>query len=136
MFFVPSLAAGLGFDSPGAYVGLGIFYSLIHSFMEEYYFRWFVFGRLRHLIRFAPAALVSALAFMAHHVIVLYVFFGASIHTLFLSLCIAVGGVIWAWQYERSRSLLGSWMSHLLVDAGIFLVGYHMLFIVLPSLEA
>ena len=72
---------------------------------------------------------------MAHHVIVLQAFFGYSIHMFFLSFSIAVGGFIWAWQYERSRSLLGSWVSHLVVDAGIFLVGYHMLFVVLPALE-
>ena len=119
----------LSLDNPLGYAILGGFYAVVHSFLEEYYFRWFVFGRLRELLRFAPAAIVSGLAFMAHHVIVLYVFLGPSLHTAFLSLCIAAGGFIWAWQYERSRSLLGPWISHMIVDTGIFLVGYHMLFV-------
>lgn len=123
----------LSLANPAGYAALGMFYSLAHSLMEEYYFRWFVFGRLRRLVRFVPAAVVSGVAFMSHHVIVLYVFFGFSFHTCLLSLSIAVGGVIWAWHYERSRSLLGPWLSHLLVDAGIFLLGYHLIFVVAPT---
>lgn len=125
----------LSMDNPWEFAALGAFYSLVHSFLEEYYFRWFVFGRLRHLINFLPSAIISSLAFMAHHVIVLWVFFGLSLHTIFLSLSIVVGGLLWSWQYERSRSLLGPWISHLFVDAGIFLVGYHMIFVVLPGLQ-
>ena len=41
-----------------------------------------------------------------------------------LSAAVAIGGAFWAWLYERSGSLVGPWMSHLLVDAGIFLVGF------------
>lgn len=125
----------LSIDNPWKFAGLSVFYALVHSFLEEYYFRWFVFGRLRHLTSFLPAAIISALAFMAHHVIVLSVFFGNSFHTYFLSLSVAVGGLLWAWLYERSRSVLGAWISHLFVDAGIFLVGYHMIFVVLPRLQ-
>ncbi len=62
---------------------------------------------------------------MAHHVIVLSRFFGwFSPWTLFFSLSVAVGGAIWAVLYWRYRSLLGPWISHLMVDAAIFLVAY------------
>ena len=72
-----------------------------------------------------PIFIVSSLGFMAHHVLVLATFFGnASPTTYLFSLGVAVGGVIWSLLYERSKSLLGPWISHALVDAGIFLVGY------------
>ena len=139
---ISSLAAEVGsrvdklsMEDPLEFAALSVFYALVHSFLEEYYFRWFVFGRLRQLTSFLPAAIISALAFMAHHVIVLSVFFGHSFHTYFLSLSVAVGGILWAWLYERSRSVIGPWISHLFVDAGIFLVGYHMIFVVLPRLQ-
>lgn len=126
---VESRVAGFGFASPWRFIALGGFYALIHSFMEEYYFRWFVFGQLRHVTKVGIALVVSGLGFMAHHVIVLDHYFHAHIGlTAFLSLSIAVGGVIWAWQYERSRSLLGPWISHLIVDAGIFAIGYDVMF--------
>ena len=122
---VTARVRGFSVDNWQKFAALGLFYALVHSLLEEYYFRWFVFGRLRHLISFVPAMIISGLAFMSHHVIVLAHYFdGLSAETVLLSLAIAVGGAIWAWQYERSRSLLGPWLSHLLVDAGIFLIGY------------
>ena len=33
---------GLGADTPGGFLVVALFYSLIHSFLEEYYWRWFV----------------------------------------------------------------------------------------------
>jgi len=120
---------GFSVDTLGKYVGLAAFYAVIHSFMEEYYFRWFVFGQLRHVTKLVPAIIISGLAFMAHHVIVLGHYFGGlTPWTIILSLCIAIGGMLWAWQYEASKSLLGPWLSHLIVDAGIFLIGYDLVF--------
>jgi membrane protease YdiL (CAAX protease family) len=40
------------------------------------------------------------------------------------SLAVAVGGAVWAWLYDFSRSLIGPWLSHMLVDIGIFVIGY------------
>lgn len=117
--------AGLALDRLWKYVALGVFYSLLHSLLEEYYWRWFVFGQLEKLTSLGAAILISSLGFMAHHVIVLGAFFGfAAFITWFFSVSIAVGGAVWAWQYHRSGSLLGPWLGHLLVDAAIFAIGY------------
>ncbi len=115
----------LGIDRLWTYAAVGIFYAVCHSGLEEYYWRWFVFGQLRHRLRPASATAISSLAFMAHHVILLATYFGwSSPWTYAFSLAVAVGGAVWAWLYERSGSLAGPWLSHLVVDAAIFLVGY------------
>jgi membrane protease YdiL (CAAX protease family) len=44
-----------------------------------------------------------------------------------MSLCVALGGVFWAWLYHRSGSLLGPWLSHALVDLAVMAIGYAML---------
>jgi membrane protease YdiL (CAAX protease family) len=120
--------AGFGLDSVWAYAVMGLFYSLVHSFLEEYYWRWFVFGQLRRLVPLRAATVVSSTGFMAHHVIVLGTYFGAlSWMTVLLSAAVAIGGAFWAWLYERSGSLYGPWVSHMLVDAGIFLVGFDLM---------
>jgi membrane protease YdiL (CAAX protease family) len=114
-----------GIRGPGAFAAMGVFYAGFHSFLEEYYWRWFVFGQLRRLIPWTTAALVSSLAFMAHHVLVLACYFGwTSWATWLFSLSVAVGGVVWCWIYQRSGSLVGPWLSHLLIDAAIFTIGY------------
>ena len=116
---------GWGIDAPWKYVLLGLFYSLIHSFMEEYYWRWFVFGQLRRFTSLTPAIVISSLGFMAHHVLVLGKFCGFdSPLTYLLSAGVAIGGAFWAWLYDRTGSLIGPWLSHMLVDAAIFAVGF------------
>ena len=117
--------AGFGVDSLPKYVALGLFYCLAHSFLEEYYWRWFVFGQLRSLIPLPWAITISSIAFTAHHVILLAVYFGwSSPATWLFSLAVAVGGAVWAWIYQRGNSLYGPWLSHMIVDAAIFIVGY------------
>jgi uncharacterized protein len=117
--------AGFGVDSVTAYAAMGLFYSVVHSFLEEYYWRWFVFGQLRRLVPLWAAIVVSSIGFMAHHVIVLGSYFGGlTWMTVLFSAAVAIGGAFWAWLYERSGSLYGSWVSHLIVDAGIFLLGF------------
>lgn len=118
---------GFGIDSIAKYAALGIFYSLCHSFLEEYYWRWFVFGQLRRLAPLGAAILVSSLAFASHHVLVLAAYFGwTSPLTWLFSAAIAIGGAFWAWLYHRTGSLVGPWLSHLVIDAGIFLIGFQL----------
>ena len=116
---------GFGVNRFGTYLVLASFYSLAHSGLEEYYWRWFVYGNLRRLVPWKAAVPISSLGFMCHHVILLAVYFGPrAAATWAFSLAVAAGGAFWAWSYQRTGSLAGPWLSHLLVDAGIFLVGY------------
>ena len=117
----------IGADRPLPFLALAGFYSLAHSFLEESYWRWFVFGRLRDLSPVPVAILLSSLGFMAHHVILLAVYFGGTWWlAALLSAGVAAGGAVWALLYERSGSLLGPWISHLIVDAGLMAVGFVM----------
>jgi len=119
--------AGFGINSVTNYIVLGVFYSLVHSFLEEYYWRWFVFGQLRRVIPVPTAILVSAFGFTGHHVLVLGHYFGwSSPLALLFSAAVAIGGAFWAWLYNRTGSLLGPWLSHLVIDAGIFLIGFQL----------
>lgn len=116
---------GFGVANVWGYMALGAFYALVHSGLEEYYWRWFVFGRLRRMMPLGPAIAVSSIGFMLHHIILVGTYFNwALLPTVVFSVAVGIGGVVWAWLYHRSGSLFGPWMGHLLIDAGIFLVGY------------
>jgi membrane protease YdiL (CAAX protease family) len=98
-----------------------------HAFLEESYWRWFVFGQLRQFMAWPLAAGISGLAFALHHVIVLGSYLPPENFwtvTVFFSLCVAVGGALWAWIYQRSGSLYGPWLSHLLIDVGVMAIGF------------
>jgi len=118
----------LGLATPLGYLGLATFYSVAHSGLEEYYWRWFVFGTLRRLVPPGAAVWLSAFAFTAHHVIVLWIYFRRAPWMVALaSAAVAAGGAFWARLYDRSRSLRGPWLGHMLVDAALMAIGYDML---------
>ncbi len=116
-----------GLNSLPVFLVVALFYSLCHSGLEEYYWRWFVFRHLTLRWNLTMAVLVSSLGFMAHHVLVLARYFGwGSPLTYGLALSVAVGGVIWSVLYRRFGTIAGPWLSHALVDAAIFAIAYEM----------
>jgi membrane protease YdiL (CAAX protease family) len=121
-----------GLDTPAGFMLLAAFIAVLHSLLEEYYWRWFVFGRLRQLVPVSVAVLVANLAFMAHHVIVLSVYLPGPGQfwkaVLPLSMGVAAGGAVWSWLYHHSGSIYSPWVSHLVIDAALMAVGYDLLF--------
>ncbi len=118
-----------GINSAAKYFVLASFYSLFHSLLEEYYWRWFVFQQLERVAPLGIAIAISGLAFTLHHIVVLAVYFQGQpwLIATFAS-AIAIGGFFWAWLYHRSGSIFDTWLSHLLIDAGLFFgVGYQLL---------
>jgi membrane protease YdiL (CAAX protease family) len=114
-------------DTPAKMIAMGVFYALLHSLLEEYYWRWFVFGRMRRLVPLPAAIAVSSIAFMGHHAIVLPYYLPWALAFL-ASAAVAIGGAMWAWLYHRSESLYAPWLSHLLIDAAIFTIAFDMVF--------
>jgi uncharacterized protein len=116
-------------DSPMRFVVMAVVISILHSLLEEYYWRWFLFGRMRLHLPMWTAILLSGIGFMLHHIVILGVFFPGHFWVLALPLaaCVGVGGGVWAWLYERCGSLYAPWLSHCLIDAAIMGIGYVML---------
>jgi membrane protease YdiL (CAAX protease family) len=123
--------AEFGLDTPAAFVGFAALVCVAHSLLEEFYWRWFVFGRLRRLVPALAAGLLSSLAFMAFHLIDLGAFFPGRFLQLALPLgvCVGIGGAGWCWLYQRSGSLYGPWLCHLLIDGALLTVGYDLAFV-------
>ena len=121
---------GFGFLTPTLFLVFGGFVSLIHSGLEEYYWRWFTFGQLSRVIPKYAAVIVSGLGFMLHHIVILGRFFGyAHPATYIFSFGVAIGGMYWAWLYSRTNSIYAPWLSHAWIDVAIFIVGYDVLFV-------
>lgn len=121
---------GMGLENRYLFFLFGCFYAVIHSGLEEYYWRWFVFRMIRKTSHQLWLALIlSSLAFMSHHVILLGTYFGYdSVFCWLGSIGVAVGGAYWCWLYHRTDSIWGAWISHGIIDAAIFTVGFLILF--------
>lgn len=116
-------AEGLGFREN--FLLFAIFVSVFHSGLEEFYWRWFVYGQLQGKLGRWGAHLLAAGAFGGHHLIVTLQFFPVTL-ALILTACVVVGGVIWSLMYERQGTLVGCWVSHLLVDVMLMVIGYQL----------
>jgi len=124
---VTTKVAETGIAEPSSYVVFCIFMAGLHSLIEEFFWRWYVFGRLMKVVGRGTAYLTASFAFAAHHYVVLGCYF-STVGTLIFGTCVALGGALWCWLYERQSTLVGSWISHALADAAIFYVGYQLIF--------
>jgi len=123
---VKNKMAEFNIASPYRFLGLAFFLTFIHSLLEEFYWRWFVFGLLKKRISLWPAIVMSSIGFMAHHVVVLNAYFPDRFISAVVpfSLAVAFGGGVWAWMMEKYQTLLTPWISHLIVDAGLMWIGW------------
>jgi membrane protease YdiL (CAAX protease family) len=109
------------------YITFSLFLAFVNAAIEEYYWRWFVFGTLCRLVSAGTAAILSGLAFASHHVVVVSQYFSVT-WTIVMGLAIALGGYLWCRMVERQRTLVGAFVSHVVIDLAILWVGYQMLF--------
>ena len=118
-------AEQLGFVSN--FLLFAVFISIFHSALEEFYWRGFVFGKLREKTGRVVAHVGAGIAFAAHHLVVTWQYFDPPL-AIVLALFVAIGGVIWTFLYQRQGSLIGCWLSHLCVDVFLMVVGYQLMF--------
>lgn len=117
--------ADFGLDSPWRFLAFALFVSLLHSFLEEYYWRAFTFGKLARYLGVIPAGIAASIAFAGHHAVILGKYFGwGSLFQLLFSAAVAFGGFVWCMMFRRWKTLYGPWISHAWVDAAIFAIGY------------
>jgi membrane protease YdiL (CAAX protease family) len=107
------------------FLWLGLYYAIPHTLVEEYYWRWFVYGRMREFLSVRKAIWISSLAFTLHHILLAHRYLGDSWgFVATFSAGVAVSGMVWAWLYEKTNSLYAAWLSHLIVDAGLIWMAY------------
>ena len=99
-----------------------------NSGMEEYYWRWFIFGKFRQLMWVPLAIVLSAISFTLHHIVVLSVYIPDLSMVVLFNLGVFAGGLIWAGLYQKFSNFWAIWLSHLIVDVGIMVIVYKILF--------
>jgi uncharacterized protein len=109
------------------YWAFAVFLSVVHSLIEEYYWRWFVFGFLREAVSIPAAHLLAGVSFAAHHIVVATQFF-PFFWGIVLGGLVGAGGIVWSVLYSRQKSLAGAWVSHIIADLGIMCIGHKLLF--------
>jgi uncharacterized protein len=114
--------AGLS-DLP-TFVVMSVYWCVINSLLEEYVWRWFVYGRFAAMFadyKFGnnAAAVASALFFTLHHTVALSAYVSGHVNFL-ASLGVFIGGTFWFFIYARYQNIYASWISHVIADVAIF----------------
>lgn len=110
---------------------LAFFISVIHSFLEEYYWRSFVNPLVKET--FSPMKntsiyLIGSLAFTLHHLVLLYKYLGSAATgswIFFFGVFVFVAGVFWSYLYDKSQSIYSAWVSHIGADLGLMVMALH-----------
>ena len=108
------------------FLWFALFLSFFHAALEEFYWRWFVFGQARKLMSPLLAGVLASAGFAAHHIVVLSQFFPIG-WALVLGACVGIGGGVWCWLLSRYNSIFGAWVSHMIIDLGLMWVGWEVL---------
>ncbi|MGB0154101.1 MAG: CPBP family intramembrane glutamic endopeptidase [Verrucomicrobiales bacterium] len=108
------------------YLLFALFISFLHAGLEEFYWRWFVFGNARRLMPAGAAVALAAAGFAAHHIVVLSQFFSLG-WGFILGSCVGIGGAVWSWIYHRTNSMWGAYISHVIIDLAIMWIGWEVL---------
>lgn len=115
--FIRSKISSFGVENH--YLAMALAVSFVHSMLEEYYWRWFLFGASRKNI-------LSAAAFSLHHFVVLDFYYDRPAAVV-LTLLVFTGGLIFNALFARRDNVWGAWAAHAGADLFIFYAGWQIL---------
>jgi uncharacterized protein len=121
-------AKEVGLVNPYFYLAGCFYWSFINSLIEECTWRGFVVYQCKILLPRAIAIILAALFFTTHHSIALYGYTHNWIVVLIGSIGVFLAGIIWAWCFSRYQSILPGYISHILADIAIAIIGWQLLF--------
>lgn len=115
--------------SKANFIYVAIYISIVNSFLEEFFFRGYVFGKLRDQASRAFAYLYSSGLFALYHLAIMGTWFSPLIFVLAM-LGLFIGGLIFDYLTEEFASMQASWFVHLMANLAINTVGFFMLDII------
>jgi len=103
-------------------IGVALYTTFVNAFVEEYFFRKFLFRGSLLSERKHTAYILSSLLFSLYHMTIFIQWFTLPILLLAL-VGLFVGGLIFAWFADKSESIIGSWLVHVAADGAIMIIG-------------
>lgn len=108
--------------SPANFLFVGLYIILGNSFIEEFFFRDFIFLSLLASGRPKTAYLFSSVLFAIYHVAIFKNWFSPAIFLLALFGLIVVG-LLFSWMDARAHNIVNSWIAHAIADSVIMIIG-------------
>jgi|GEM_PF-4299664 len=97
---------------------------VLNSLVEEFFWRYSIYGGLKSFFSMPVAAVVSSIGFAGSHMLYFIGLFDSLMIITFLTAASFVFGCFWVWLYEKTRSIPHVWINHMLVNLPLFYVEY------------
>ncbi len=104
------------------FIYVGIYIIFANSFLEEFFFRGYIFLNLFNKGSKKFAYIYSSLLFGIYHIAIFKTWFNPLIVGLALLGLISIG-IIFNWLDIKTENFINSWVVHMLADAAIIIVG-------------
>ena len=105
---------------------VSLYISFVNSFLEEFFFRGFVFTNLKNLSGRKLAYWFSSVAFSLYHVAMMIGWFSPILFLLVMA-GLMIGGMIFNWLNEKLDTIYCSWLTHMFANFAINTVGFILL---------
>ncbi len=105
-----------------------LYLSFINSFIEEFFFRGFIFNAFLKINR-KTAYIVSSLLFSFYHVLVMFAIFNVLMGILAL-IGLTIVGLALAYINRTNKSIINSWVVHIFADLGVCSIGIYWFLII------
>ena len=105
---------------------VSLYISFVNSFLEEFFFRGFVFSNLKSHSGKMMAYIVSASAFSLYHVAMMIGWFGVAPFILVM-VGLILGGIIFNFLNEKLDTIYCSWLTHMFANFAINTIGFMLL---------
>jgi len=111
--------------SASSFIYVGLYITFGNSFLEEYFFRGFIFLNLYEHKSKKLAYVYSSMLFGLYHIAIFKAWFNIELVVLALIGLISIG-FIFNWLDTKSKNFVNSWIVHILADSAIIIIGLRM----------
>ena len=129
-FFDFSKIAGSLTENAGVtkenFLYVSLYISFVNSFLEEFFFRGFVFTNLKQHSCRKLAYIFSSVAFSLYHVAMMIGWFSPALFLLVM-VGLVIGGMIFNWLNEKLDTIYCSWLTHMFANFAINTIGFILL---------
>ena len=120
-----SLSENAGVNSSN-FLFVSLYISFANSFLEEFFFRGFIFKNIKRGASLPFAYIFSSLAFALYHVAMMIGWFSLPLTALIIA-GLALGGVIFNYLSERFGTIFVPWGAHMFANFAINTIGFILL---------
>lgn len=111
--------------TPVNFIFVALYITFGNSFLEEFFFRGFVFLNLYEMKSKKTAYIYSSFLFALYHIAIFKSWFDVGLMALALTGLIVIG-LIFDFIDTKSKNFINSWIVHILADMAIMLIGMKM----------